>query len=110
MKPTISPSTLSNWLDVDDPDLIAQLLEPDASKSLCQDVCLLLTSPDELHDHRAFLDAVTYEVIAEIDVLAAVVKHWVLAEGNHRLVIDEDECGAVSWFNISPRRRASQMP
>ena len=52
---------------------------------------LLLTSPDELHDNRAFLDAVTYEVIAEIDVFAAAVKHWILAKGNRRLVVDEDE-------------------
>ena len=33
-----------------------------------------------------------YEVMAEIDVLAAVMKHWVLEEGNRRLVVDEDEC------------------
>lgn len=41
MKPTISPSTLSNGLDVNIPDLVAQLLELDAAKSLRQDVRLL---------------------------------------------------------------------
>src|SRR4051812_27100197 len=74
---TISPSTLSKMLDVDDPHFFLQLFEPDAAKSLCEDVRLLHTSPYELHDHHAFLDAVSYELVAKIDVLAAVVKHWV---------------------------------
>ena len=70
--PNILPSTLSPGLDNNDSDLVVQFLKPDAAKSIWQDVGLLLTSPDELHVHRALLDAVLYEVIAEIDVLTLV--------------------------------------
>ena len=72
MNVKFSISTLSLGLDIDDPYLVVHFLELDMAKSLCQDVGLLLTSPGELHDHCTFLDAVMYEVIADIDVFLAI--------------------------------------
>ena len=78
-----------------DPDFAAQLLKAYTNKGLRRDVDLLLTSPDELHIHRALLDIVTYKVIVKIDVLAAIMKYLVLAEENRQFVLNEDECRGI---------------
>ena len=66
---------MSKRFNIVDPHPVMHLLEVNTAKGLGQDVCVLLVGPDELHDHRSLLDAITYEVVAEINVLVEVVKY-----------------------------------
>ena len=42
-----------------------------------------------LHDDLAILNALPYEMVARLDMLASPVEHWIFAELNHRLVVHE---------------------
>lgn len=101
---------MSKRFNIVDPHPVMHLLEVNTAKGLGQDVCVLLVGPDELHDHRSLLDAITYEVVAEINVLVEVVKYQIVAELDRKLIVDYGITWVMSLFGISRRSRAIQIP
>lgn len=84
-------------------------MEANLAERLRQQIDLLLTGFDELHDDSSLFNTITNEVITQLDVFAVVVEHWVFVERDRRFIIDEDG----RWRGVlvqRPRRRASHMP
>jgi hypothetical protein len=66
----------------------AQLSELLTPQSLGKNVRQLLRGPNGPELYPAFLDTLAYEVVANVDMLAAIVKDRVLTESDGRLVVD----------------------
>ena len=68
-------------------ELPSHLHELDTTKSFCQDVGELIDSTHVLNVNHAVLNTFTNKMIPRVDVFAAVVVHWILAQRDRRLVI-----------------------
>ena len=77
------------FLDVDDADLQAKLLEANSPKWFCHYVRQLIVGVDMPDGDLPCLDALSDEVKTRLNVFAPAVKHRILAQLNRQLVVDE---------------------
>jgi hypothetical protein len=84
----ISPLSLTLFLNFDEAKSCAQFDEAIAPKWLCKNVSQLVGGVNMFHPHSVFFDTMPNEVILDIKVLAAVVKHRVATQLDGGLIVD----------------------
>ena len=75
---------------VDDAELLSELNELCTPEQLGQKISNLFLSPHVLNIDPLLLDALAYEMIASVDVLAPVMVNRILAQRNRGLVVGEE--------------------
>ena len=78
------------FLDVDDADLQAKLLEPHSPNWFCHDVCQLIVGLDMPDGDLPALDVLPDEMEARLDVFTPAMEDRILAKLDRRLVVDEE--------------------
>ena len=81
------------FLDVDDADLQAKLLEANSPKWFCHYVRQLIVGVDMPDGDLPVLNTLPDEVETRLDVFAPAMEDRVLAELNRRLVVNEELSG-----------------
>jgi antitoxin component HigA of HigAB toxin-antitoxin module len=74
-------------LDLNNLELLAKQLESHTPKGLCENICELIFSAYEFDSYGSIFNAAPDEVVPHLNVLASVVKDWVLAQLDCRHVV-----------------------
>jgi hypothetical protein len=83
----ISTLTLSEEGILSQPHLISELFKLLSVQCLGENICHLLISLYVMKPHGSSLYTISDEVIPDIDVLATIMKHWILRELDATLIV-----------------------